>query len=137
MWSVGALEGSVVADYTPKATRGRWKALNSVTGLGFSGSAALGGWIIDAYGYGPCFVITACFQALSVPLLLSLWNVVAMESEIADAAMVGKKVAVEESGKNALLLPRAGSRAGSLAELPISRTQSRSFSGHGQPVMMK
>merc|ERR1711923_133801 len=29
-WSTGPQFGSVIADYTPKSTRGRWKALASV-----------------------------------------------------------------------------------------------------------
>lgn len=85
MWSTGALEGSIVADYTPKSTRARWKALNSVTSAGWSGSAALGGWLIDKYGYGPCFVVTAIFQASAIPLMVLLLPHVAMETDLADA----------------------------------------------------
>merc|ERR1711988_1476270 len=66
MWSVMALQGSIVADYTPKSQRGRWKALNSITGMGWSGSAAVGGWLIDRWGYGVCFTITAAFQFLCI-----------------------------------------------------------------------
>ncbi|CAJ1402250.1 unnamed protein product [Effrenium voratum] len=35
-WSCGALMGSIIADYTPKASRGRWKALGSVTAMSLS-----------------------------------------------------------------------------------------------------
>eukprot|EP00409_Alexandrium_fundyense_P006844 CAMPEP_0195048144 /NCGR_PEP_ID=MMETSP0347-20130606/43642_1 /TAXON_ID=2932 /ORGANISM="Alexandrium fundyense, Strain CCMP1719" /LENGTH=38 /DNA_ID= /DNA_START= /DNA_END= /DNA_ORIENTATION= len=38
MWSTGALKGSVIADYTPKSQRARWKALESITAMGWSGS---------------------------------------------------------------------------------------------------
>ena len=63
--------GSIIADYTPKArrhvadlsprlphvhvaayrqaTRGRWKALSSVAVVGWSGSAAVGGWLIETW----------------------------------------------------------------------------------------
>jgi MFS family permease len=82
MWSTMALQGSVVADYTPKSQRGRWKALNSVTALGWSGSAAVGGWLIDKYGYGFCFISTACLQALSIPLLCMLMPHVANELDL-------------------------------------------------------
>lgn len=85
MWSTGPLQGSIVADYTPKSTRARWKALNSVTAAGWSGSAAVGGWLIDQYGYGPCFVITAIFQAISIPFLIILLPHVAKETDLADA----------------------------------------------------
>jgi len=83
LWSIAALKGSIVADYTPKAQRGKWKALNSIASAGWSGSAAVGVWLIDHYGYGICFIITACFQALAVPLLAVLMPHVAKETDIA------------------------------------------------------
>eukprot|EP00928_Gymnodinium_smaydae_P055449 TRINITY_DN38990_c0_g1_i1.p1 TRINITY_DN38990_c0_g1~~TRINITY_DN38990_c0_g1_i1.p1 ORF type:complete len:490 (+),score=100.30 TRINITY_DN38990_c0_g1_i1:91-1560(+) len=85
MWSCSALKGSVVADYTPKSTRGRWKALSSITAMGWSGSAAVGGWLIDKYGYGDCFVITSLFQALAIPMLVVLLPHVAKETELTKA----------------------------------------------------
>lgn len=81
-WSCGALMGSVIADYTPKAQRGRWKALGSITAMGWSGSAAVGGWLIDNFGYGPTFVITGCFQAAVIPMWCLLLPLVAKESEL-------------------------------------------------------
>lgn len=71
-WSCTPLLGSIIADYTPKAwhggdlspgipghllsqrrrrqaTRGRWKALSSVAVVGWSGSAAVGGWLIETW----------------------------------------------------------------------------------------
>eukprot|EP00928_Gymnodinium_smaydae_P053221 TRINITY_DN37263_c0_g1_i1.p1 TRINITY_DN37263_c0_g1~~TRINITY_DN37263_c0_g1_i1.p1 ORF type:complete len:488 (+),score=57.08 TRINITY_DN37263_c0_g1_i1:78-1541(+) len=130
MWSVGALEGSVVADYTPKATRARWKALNSVSGMGFSGSAALGGWIIDHYGYGPCFMLTACFQAAALPLLLSLMGVVALESDIADHAAAN-------AAHDPLLLQRSPSRSGGWCELEKVRAQAHAFPSPGPAVLVR
>jgi len=88
-WSCGALTGSVVADYTPKEQRGRWKALQSVTSMGWSGSAMLGGYLIDKYGYSVTFILTACFQATVLPLWFALLPLVAKESELEQAS--GKK----------------------------------------------
>jgi len=85
-WSCSALMGSVIADYTPKAQRGRWKALGSVTAMGWSGSAALGGWLIDSFGYGLTFVITGCLQATVLPMWCSIVPLVAKESELMKAA---------------------------------------------------
>eukprot|EP00928_Gymnodinium_smaydae_P017758 TRINITY_DN16789_c0_g2_i1.p1 TRINITY_DN16789_c0_g2~~TRINITY_DN16789_c0_g2_i1.p1 ORF type:complete len:497 (-),score=32.95 TRINITY_DN16789_c0_g2_i1:137-1564(-) len=82
MWSCAAIKGSVVADYTPKSQRGRWKALESITAMGWSGSAAVGGWLIDHFGYGDTFVITACFQATVIPVWCMLLPLVAKESEL-------------------------------------------------------
>lgn len=102
MWSVSALQGSIVADYTPKATRGRWKALNSVTSLGWSGSAAVGGWLIDQYGYGVCFTLTACFQGIALPLFCLLLPHVAKESDLRE------KSSMAEDGKATPLLRSPG-----------------------------
>jgi len=115
MWSVSALQGSIVADYTPKATRGRWKALNSVTSLGWSGSAAVGGWLIDRYGYGVCFTLTACFQGIAIPLFCLLLPHVAKESDLrekASMAMDGKGTPLLRS-PGSPLGGRSGSRGGS------------------------
>lgn len=46
-------------DVVPKRDRGKWSALENVTSFTWTGSAALGGWLIDAYGYGFSFKITA------------------------------------------------------------------------------
>lgn len=85
-WSPSALMGSVVADYTPKATRGRWKALTSIASTTWSGSAVLGGWLLDHVGFGPTFLITACMQATVLPIWWALAPLVATESEILAAA---------------------------------------------------
>merc|ERR1719359_648275 len=82
-WSVSALLGSIMADYTPKSQRGRWKALGSITAMSWSGSAAVGGWLIDTFGYGPTFVITGCLQVSMIPLWCILLPLVAKESELA------------------------------------------------------
>lgn len=86
MWSCGAITGSVVADYTPKNQRGRWKALQAITGMGWSGSAMLGGFLIDRYGYSITFIITAVFQGSILPLWFALLPLVAKESELEQAA---------------------------------------------------
>merc|ERR1712032_1600220 len=85
-WSTGSLISSIMADYTPKAERARWKALDTVAAVGFSSSAALGGYLIDQYGYGLTFVLTGCFQATVMPLWILLTPVVAKESELLAAA---------------------------------------------------
>jgi len=103
-WSIGALQGSIVADYTPKSTRARWKALNSVSGMGFSGSAAAGGWIIDNYGFGACFTVTAMLQLMSIPLFCSLLQVVAKESDLMEVGAWhhGAKIEADERGMHLL-----------------------------------
>ncbi|CAL1148056.1 unnamed protein product [Cladocopium goreaui] len=97
MWSCTPLLGSIIADYTPKATRGRWKALSSVAVVGWSGSAAVGGWLIDHTGFGVTFIITACFQTCSIPIMCILLPLVAKESELLAAQSAESLTATEIS----------------------------------------
>jgi hypothetical protein len=58
-------------DCVPESSRGRWNSWESVTGFTWSGSAALGGLLIDRYSYRVCFVVTALiYSVASLPLLL-------------------------------------------------------------------
>jgi len=82
MWSVNPLQNAIKADYTIKSQRARWKAIDTVSAVGFSGSAALGGFLIDRFGYGLTFVITGWFQATVIPLWILLSPLVAKESEL-------------------------------------------------------
>ncbi|KAK9790334.1 hypothetical protein WJX73_002596 [Symbiochloris irregularis] len=53
---------SLLMDYTPKRHRGKVNALDSVRTLSWSGSAALGGLLIQLYGFQTTFIITACIK---------------------------------------------------------------------------
>jgi len=88
MRSTESLRYSIVADYTPKSERARWKALESVSSVGWYFSTALGGFLIDRVGYGLTFVISGCFQATVVPLWILLSPIVAKESELLAASEV-------------------------------------------------
>eukprot|EP00667_Euglena_gracilis_P010472 EG_transcript_10655 len=70
---------SVLMDYTPKGRRGVWNAVASVTSFGWSGSAALGGYLVDRHGYGFTFKVTVAVQLLGAAVLLPLWPVVGAE----------------------------------------------------------
>ncbi|KAI9917012.1 hypothetical protein PsorP6_017036 [Peronosclerospora sorghi] len=53
------LRRSILMDYVPRNIRARWNALESLSVFSWSGSAVLGGFLIDAYGYRMCFIITS------------------------------------------------------------------------------
>jgi MFS family permease len=64
------LTRSIVMDAVPRGQRGRWQGLESVNAATWSGSAVMGGWLIDKYGFVGVFVATALMQALAmVPLM--------------------------------------------------------------------
>lgn len=54
------LRRSLLMDYVPKNARARWNAFEGISVFSWSGSAVLGGYLIDAYDYRTCFMITSC-----------------------------------------------------------------------------
>jgi MFS family permease len=60
------LQESILMDFVPKHSRGRWKSLDSVASFGWCGSAALGGWLADKYDYTYTFLITAILQSVAI-----------------------------------------------------------------------
>jgi MFS family permease len=66
MNSTYPLQESILMDYVPKSSRGRWKSLDSVASFGWCGSAAFGGWLADKYDYTHTFLCTAIFQIVAL-----------------------------------------------------------------------
>lgn len=67
-----ALRRSVLMDHVPRNQRARWNSLEGLTVFSWSGSAVIGGYLIDAYGYRYCFFLTSIvyFVGLLVEMLL-------------------------------------------------------------------
>ena len=70
------IEESVLMDNVPKDQRGRWKSLESVSSFGWSGSAALGGYLASKYDYTFTFIITASIQTIGNLFLILLMPLV-------------------------------------------------------------
>ncbi|GLE10952.1 hypothetical protein PINS_up023225 [Pythium insidiosum] len=66
------LRRSVLMDHVEKRFRARWNALEGISVFSYSGSAVLGGYLVDRYDYRTCFFITSFvyFAGLSLELLL-------------------------------------------------------------------
>lgn len=65
---------AVLMDNIAADHRGKWASVSSISSVGWSGSAVLGGWLCDTHGYGVTFFITAILQALALlPLLPIYW----------------------------------------------------------------
>lgn len=58
-------------DAVPMGQRARWNAAESLVGASWSGSALLGGYLSDLYGYRSTFLLTVGFHATSF-IVLSL-----------------------------------------------------------------
>ncbi len=69
---VRPLKKSILMDFIKQGQRGRWNSLDSVTRFGWSGSAVVGGWVVDHFNYGWSFLITAVIQTAAASMLLML-----------------------------------------------------------------
>lgn len=79
--STTALTKSVLMDNVPKKERGKWSALESVNMFSWSGSAALGGFLVGLEGIIFNFCITAAIQGLATMPLVFLWSKESMEGD--------------------------------------------------------
>ena len=84
------LNKSVLNDYVPKRNRAKWNSLESLNFFSWSGSALLGGVLVDQFGYRFTFLVTAALQSLSlcclVPLALLVHAEPAPGDKVAPAA---------------------------------------------------
>lgn len=63
--SSSPLDRSIMMDFTPSSQRGRWNAVESFTGMTWSGSAFIGGILSDSRDYRYTFRITASVYAVA------------------------------------------------------------------------
>ena len=71
MNSTKPLTKSILMDFVPKNQRGKWNALQSVNVFSWAGSAVMGGYLIDRFGFAGIFVATGLMQlCATIPLLL-------------------------------------------------------------------
>jgi MFS family permease len=66
------LRRSLLMDHVPKEYRARWNALENVAVFSWSGSAVLGGYLIDRFDYRSCFFITSIVYFFGVFMELLL-----------------------------------------------------------------
>ena len=62
--------------YDMQSSRARWNSLDGVLIFGWSGTALLGGMLIDKIGFGGTFCLTALVQCIGVSFLLPLLFIV-------------------------------------------------------------
>ncbi|OQR83831.1 Major Facilitator Superfamily (MFS) [Achlya hypogyna] len=70
------LRTSILMDYVPQSLRGRWNALEGLTQFTYSGSAVVGGYLIERHGYRYCFFITSIIYAVGMVVELLLVPVI-------------------------------------------------------------
>eukprot|EP00667_Euglena_gracilis_P008170 EG_transcript_8273 len=126
MNSVYPLTKSVMMDFIPKRSRGKWTAVNSIASFGWSGSAVLGGWLVDVHGYGFSFHITAAVQGVAAALWVLLLPIVPRETHhistaaTADVVVPPEAVAAEVGPDPAPPRTTAASRSSSASSAASS-----------------
>ncbi|KAF0718903.1 Aste57867_1403 [Aphanomyces stellatus] len=68
MWCSDPLRTSILMDYVPQHLRGRWNSLEGLTSFTYSGSAVVGGFLIEKHGYRYCFFITAVIYCVGMAI---------------------------------------------------------------------
>eukprot|EP01134_Creolimax_fragrantissima_P006947 CFRG6947T1 len=76
------LSRSILMDYCPPTQRAKWAALESLSAFGWSGSAVLGGILVDKYGFDIAFHATATMQLLAWLPMILLLPLVAREEHV-------------------------------------------------------
>ena len=64
--STGFISTSVMGDFVPKKTRARWASWQAVKQVGWSGSAVIGGLLVDSYSFEFTFLLTCLFHYASI-----------------------------------------------------------------------
>ena len=71
--SIYPIDRSIIMDFVPTEQRGRWNSVESISAMTWSGSAVIGGYLMDSHDYRFTFVITGwiylCACVLRIPLL--------------------------------------------------------------------
>jgi hypothetical protein len=99
--------------------RGGWNAVDSITRFGWSGSAVLGGFLVDRYSYGANFLVTGIFLGVAACLWPLLFHLVDASPTTTSAAAKG----LEGGG-----FDEQGARAGGGARGASSSSSSSSSS---------
>jgi len=98
------LQVSIMMDCVPPSSRARWKSLEAIGVLGWSGSAALGGILADKYSYSRTFLVTAGFQFTSCLILSTLIRVVPVSEKQLEAETQASRGIPSEASLQAPLL---------------------------------
>jgi hypothetical protein len=109
LYSARPLTRAILMGVVRREERGRWQAFESVTSFGWSGSAALGGLLIDRCGYRAALCATGALQLLSIALLVPLPS---LTPASANGGTRWRSSKWAREAASPLIVPSAGARAG-------------------------
>ena len=67
---------SIFTDTVPSNELARWTAIGTIHAASFAGTAVIGGHLIEKFGYGNTFYITACINLIGVFCVLPVVHLV-------------------------------------------------------------
>ena len=112
------LKKSILMDFSERRHRGGWNAVDSITRFGWSGSAVVGGFLIDSYSYQLNFAVTGAMLAVAA----LLWPLIFAHVDRADGLH-------SPLGASLSLSPSSSSMSTSASAMPSS---SRGGKKHGK-----
>lgn len=96
------MDEAIVADFTPSSQRGRWRIVESMNDLTWSGTAVLGGWVADRTGsYGTMFEIVGMIFFLATLLYIPLLWLVPREESLEEALGIEAESSSEVNSESA------------------------------------
>jgi predicted MFS family arabinose efflux permease len=66
------IKRSLLMDCVPKKSRAAWNSFESITRFTWSGSAVLGGYLVEQYSFKFCFLVTAIIYTMSTGVFYAL-----------------------------------------------------------------
>jgi MFS family permease len=88
------VQRAILMDVVPKKRRGVWNSAESLTSFTWTGSAAIGGVLVDRFGYGFTFVVTGALYVVATAILAALipltWGEITDTTDTATGAGAGE-----------------------------------------------
>jgi MFS family permease len=95
--SIYPIDRSIIMDFVPSDQRGRWNAIESISAMTWSGSAVVGGWLMDSHDYRYTFVITAWIYLIACLMRIPLIFLVPKKEKFVQAKIVSANEEIMKS----------------------------------------
>jgi MFS family permease len=86
--SIYPIDRSILQDYISSSTRGRWNSIESISAMTWSGSAVIGGYLMDSHDYRYTFVITGWIYLVACVFRIPLLWLVPKKEKFVQAKIV-------------------------------------------------
>lgn len=95
--SIYPIDRSIIMDFVPSDERGRWNSIESISAMTWSGSAVIGGYLMDSHDYRYTFVITAWIYLIACVFRIPLLWLVPKKEKFVQAKIVSANEEIMKS----------------------------------------